>query len=172
MGFVYRSAFLGGYYVAAVVVVSKCVCGGGGCLCYSYLQLRAKLNCEWHSSTWSSGRLSRGASGSHLMTHVWSWSTATMAGRVSLGLIPAWGLIPTNPVNIPCWRKPECRKTHDVRQSVEWLFSHGYHNVHNGNRTLSEVKGACSDDCATEAPSRLRHRSPLSLSLLYVIVFS
>jgi hypothetical protein len=34
--------------------------------------MRAKPNYEGRSSTWSSRRLSKGAFGSHLMTHVWS----------------------------------------------------------------------------------------------------
>ena len=43
---------------------------GVQCASHAYSQLRAKLNCEGCSSTRSSGRLSRGASVSHLMTHV------------------------------------------------------------------------------------------------------
>ena len=67
--------------------------------------------------SWSSRRLSKGAfgSGSHLMTHVWSRSTATVEESVR-------GLIPTHPVNIPCGRKPEYpEKSHDFRQSVDGL---------------------------------------------------
>ena len=75
-----------------------------GCANHPYLQLRAKLNYEGRSSTWSSRRLSKGAYGSQLMTHVWSRSTATVEGSVR-------GLIPTHSVNIPCGRTPE--KTHD-----------------------------------------------------------
>jgi hypothetical protein len=43
-------------------------------------------------------------------------------------------------------------KTHDFRQSVDRLFSH--ESVARIEPTFSEVKGACSDDCATEAPER------------------
>jgi hypothetical protein len=60
--------------------------------------------------------------------------------------------IPTHPVNFPCGRKPEQpEKTHDFRQSVD---SHESTWAHSENRTytISEVKGACSDDCTTEAP--------------------
>ena len=42
----------------------------------------AKLNYRRHSSTWSSRRLSKNASDSHLMTHVWSRSTVTTEGSV------------------------------------------------------------------------------------------
>jgi hypothetical protein len=55
----------------------------------------------------------------------------------------------THPVNFPCGRKPERpEKTHDFRQSVDGLFSHG--PVARIEPTFSEVKGACSDDCVTE----------------------
>ena len=50
--------------------------------CHPCLQLRAKINYEGRSSTWSSRRLFKSASDSHLMTHVWSRSTATMEGSV------------------------------------------------------------------------------------------
>jgi hypothetical protein len=57
---------------------------------------------------------------------------------------------PNPPVNIPCGRKPERpEKTHDFRQSVDWLFSH--ESVARIEPTISEVKGACSDDYPTEA---------------------
>jgi hypothetical protein len=50
----------------------------------------------------------------------------------------------THPVNFPCGRKLERpEKTHNVRQSVE--------SVAKIEPTISEVKGACSDNCATEA---------------------
>jgi hypothetical protein len=49
------------------------------------------------------------------------------------------GLIPTHPVNIPCWRKPEYpEKTHDFRQSVDRLFSH--ESVARIEPTISEVQ--------------------------------
>jgi hypothetical protein len=55
----------------------------------------------------------------------------------------------THPVNFLCGRKPEHpEKTHDFRQSVDWLFSH--ESLARIQLTISEVKGACSDDCATE----------------------
>jgi hypothetical protein len=47
---------------------------------------------------------------------------------LGIWLIPAWGLIATHPVNIPCGRKPKyLEKTYDFRQSVDSHFSHGYH---------------------------------------------
>jgi hypothetical protein len=59
----------------------------------------------------------KGASGSHLMTHVWSRSTVAAKESVRR-------LIPTHPVNIPCGRKPGYpQKTHDFRQDLDWLFS-------------------------------------------------
>jgi hypothetical protein len=48
------------------------------------------MNCEGHSPTWSSQRLSKGASDSHLVTHVWSWSTTLWKNR-----------LPAHP-NLPC----------------------------------------------------------------------
>jgi hypothetical protein len=61
----------------------------------------------------------------------------------------------THPVNFPCGRKPEHpEKNHDFRQSVDGLFSH--ESVARIEPTNSEVKGACSDDCATDVP----HHSP------------
>ena len=58
----------------------------------------------------------------------------------------------THPVNFRCGRKPERpEKTDDFRQSVDWLFSH--ESVARIEPTISEMKGACFDDCATEAPS-------------------
>jgi hypothetical protein len=56
------------------------------CANHPYLQLRAKLDYEGRSSTWSSQRLSKGAYGSHPMTHVWSRSTATVEGSVRQGV--------------------------------------------------------------------------------------
>jgi hypothetical protein len=57
----------------------------------------------------------------------------------------------THPVNFPCGRKPELpEKTHDFRQSVDWLFSH--ESIARLEPTNSEVKVACSNDCAIEAP--------------------
>ena len=57
----------------------------------------------------------------------------------------------THPVNFPRGRKPEHpEKTHDFRQSVDWLFSH--ESVARIEPTNSEVKGTCSHDCATETP--------------------
>jgi hypothetical protein len=52
-------------------------------------------------------------------------------------------------VNFPCGRKPEYpEKTHDFRQSVDWLFSHEFthESIARIEPTISEVKGAC--DCA------------------------
>jgi hypothetical protein len=66
-------------------------------------------------------------------------------GRISLRYFP------THPVNIPCGRKPKyTEKTHDFQQSVDGLFSH--ESVAKIEATISEVKGACSDDCDTETP--------------------
>jgi hypothetical protein len=46
-----------------------------------------------------------------------------------------------HPVNFPCGRKPERpKKTHDFRQSVDWLFSH--ESVAGVESTISKVKGA------------------------------
>ena len=63
------------------------------------------------------------------------------------------GIIPTYSV-----RKPECsEKTHDFWESVDGLFSHKCHkSVARTEPTISEVKGACSDDCATEAPEYIK----------------
>jgi hypothetical protein len=45
----------------------------------------------------------------------------------------------THAVNFPCGRKPEhSEKTHDFRQSVDWLFSH--ESVARIKPTISEVK--------------------------------
>ena len=58
----------------------------------------------------------------------------------------------THPVDFPCGRKPEGpEKTHDFRQScVDRLFSH--EPIARIELTFSQVKRACSDDRATEAP--------------------
>jgi hypothetical protein len=104
-----------------------------------------------HICSWELGcrRLTKGASGSHLMTHVWSRSTATVEGSVT-------GIIPTHPVNFPCGRKPEYpEKTHDFRQSVDWLFSH--ESEARIQPTNSDVKGACPDDYVTEGEALLKH---------------
>jgi hypothetical protein len=65
--------------------------------------------------------------------------------------------------NFPCGRKPERpEKTNDFRQSVDKLFSHAW--VHTCmwkariEPMISEVKVACSDDCATEARVDTLHR--------------
>ena len=53
-----------------------------------------------------------------------------------------------HPINFPCGRKPEHQeKTHNFRQSVDWLFPHV--SIARIELTTSEVKGACSDDCPT-----------------------
>jgi hypothetical protein len=53
----------------------------------------------------------------------------------------------THTANFPCGWKPEHpEKTHDFRQSVDGLFSH--ESVVRIEPTISEAKGACSDDCA------------------------
>jgi hypothetical protein len=74
--------------VFTVYVVNGGAVNGGVHVNHPSLQLRAKLNYEGCSSTWSSRRLSKGAFGSHLMTHVWSQSTATVEGSVG-ELIPS-----------------------------------------------------------------------------------
>jgi hypothetical protein len=57
----------------------------------------------------------------------------------------------THPVNFSCERKPEhTDKTHDFRQTVDWLFSHDS-VARLMEPTNSDVKGVCSDDCATKA---------------------
>ena len=59
----------------------------------------------------------------------------------------------THSVNFPCGRKPEHpEKTHDFRQSVDWLFSH--ESVARIEPTNWEVKVACSDDYATDTRNR------------------
>jgi hypothetical protein len=69
----------------------------------------------------------------------------------------------THPVNFPCERKPEHpEKTHDFRQSVNRLFSH--ESVARIQPTNSEVKGACSDDHATETS-----RFPLKISIFHFL---
>ena len=56
----------------------------------------------------------------------------------------------THPVNFPCGRKAEHPvKTHDFQQNVDRLFSHEF--VARIEPMISEVKGACSNDCANEA---------------------
>jgi hypothetical protein len=96
---------------------------GVGCANHPYLQLRAKLNYEGRSSTWYSRRLTIRAP---MAATLWIMSghgahAATVEGSVM-------ELIPTHPVNIPFGRKPEYpEKTHDFRQSVDWLFSHNCH---------------------------------------------
>jgi hypothetical protein len=71
----------------------------------------------------------------------------------------------THPVNFPYGRKPERpEKTHDFRQSVGRLFPLG--SVASIEPTISEVKGACSDDCATEAQkTSLMNRWEICLSM-------
>ena len=61
-------------------------------------------------------------------------------------------LITAHPVNILCRRKPEYpEKTHDFRQRVDGLFLGKCHgSAARVERTISEVKCACSDYCATE----------------------
>jgi hypothetical protein len=54
----------------------------------------------------------------------------------------------THPINFP-WKPEDPEKIFDFPQSVDWLFSH--ESVATIEPTNSEVKGACSDDCATEA---------------------
>ena len=75
----------------------------------------------------------------------------------------------THPVSFPCGRKPEHpEKTHDFRQSVDWLFSH--ESVARIEPTISEVKGACSDDdCATEAPCSVPHLTDKALFCSFVL---
>ena len=69
------------------------------------------------------------------------------------------GIIPTHPVNIPRGRKPEYpEKTHDFRQRKPTTFvrtlTDSFHisvmreSVARIELTISEVKAACSDDCA------------------------
>ena len=65
---------------------------------HPYWQLRAKLNYEGRSSTWSSRRLSKGASGSHLMTHVRSRNTATVEGSIR-------GANPNPPCQLSLWEE-------------------------------------------------------------------
>ena len=55
-----------------------------------------------------------------------------------------------HPVNFPRGRKPEHpEKTHDFRQSVDRLYSHesAHESVARIESTITEVEGACSDDC-------------------------
>ena len=55
-------------------------------------------------------------------------------------------------VNFPRRRKPErSEKTHDLRQSVDWLFSHAPGKRESNPRSQT-WKALCSDDCANEAP--------------------
>jgi hypothetical protein len=53
---------------------------------------------------------------------------------------------PNPPCQLSLWEE----KTHDFRQNVDRLFSH--ESVVRIEPTISEVKGACSDYNATEAP--------------------
>jgi hypothetical protein len=50
----------------------------------------------------------------------------------------------------PATKLEHLEKTHDFRQSVDRLFSH--ESVVRIEPTISDVKAACSDHCATEAP--------------------
>jgi hypothetical protein len=92
---------------------------------------------------------------------MWTWSNALYANYLTeprlfhlynnCDVTFLTVFILTHPVNFPCGRKPvHSDKTHDFRQSVDWLFSH--ESVARIEPTNSEVKGAFSDDCATEAP--------------------
>jgi hypothetical protein len=64
-----------------------------------------------------------------------------------------------------CGRKPEHpEKTHDFQQSVvDRLFSH--ESIARIEPTISEVKGACSDDCVAEAQWRRSWSLPSSVEL-------
>jgi hypothetical protein len=56
---------------------------------------------------------------------------------------------PNPPRQVSCLRKPECpEKTHEFKQSVDWLFSH--ESVARIEPTISEVKGTCTDTAPTE----------------------
>ena len=70
----------------------------------------------------------------------------------------------THPANFPCGRKPEHpEKTHEFRQSVDRLFSHEF--LARIEPTISEVKVACSDDCATEVPGGFSFRRILGINI-------
>jgi hypothetical protein len=67
----------------------------------------------------------------------------------------------THPVNFPCGTKLEHpEKIHDFRKSDDRLFTwvrfymspFSHESVARIEPTISEVKGACYNDCATEAP--------------------
>ena len=103
---------------------------------YHYLQLRAKLNCEGSSSTWSSRRLTKGASGSHLY-RPYSKSSLTLNewkfnlsfSRVSLLFLSSWraSVIPYYVTTHP----PAIQKQHRLSREAqieppliecEWAF--------------------------------------------------
>ena len=56
--------------------------------------------------------------------------------------------ITTHPVDSPCGRKPEYPEKATTFESVDRLFSPEF--VARIEPTISEVKGACSNDSATE----------------------
>jgi hypothetical protein len=59
-----------------------------------------------------------------------------------------------HPVNFPCGRKPvRPEKTHDFRQSVDWLFPH--ESVARIEPTISEVKGASLTIAPPKSPTDL-----------------
>ena len=67
--------------------------------------------------------------------------------------------------------KPERpEKIHDFRQSVDRLFSH--ESVARIEPTILEVKGACSDDCATEATLTTEAAELTLLTLSQQAIFS
>jgi hypothetical protein len=71
----------------------------------------------------------------------------------------------THSVKLPCGKKPERpEKTHDFRQSVDRLLSR--ESVARIEATNSEVKDACSNDCATEAPLSRKEGSSSIIPIL------
>jgi hypothetical protein len=97
------------------------------------------------AQTWSSRRFSKGASGSHLMTHVWSRSTVTVEGSVCGSSQPTLSTFPVGE-NRSTRRKPTTAE--------RWmtLFTE-VSCVRSENRT-HDLRG--SDDCDTETPKRAR----------------
>jgi hypothetical protein len=86
-------------------------------------------------------RLSKGASGSHLMTHVWSWSTLTVEGSV-------WGLSQPTLSTFPVGGN---RSTRRKSTSFGRTLTDSFHTSCTSPRiesAISEVKNACSDGCA------------------------
>ena len=104
------------------------------CANYPYLQLRAKLNCEGHSSTSPSGRLSKGAYSSHLFLAITEHScdgrdsnpTFPVGGNRNTQRKPmTFGRVLTNSFHITIISRPNANWTHVTgKRRALWQMRH------------------------------------------------